>query len=154
MMADADVIDDKSFVFGGTAYAVHAGNRLEEAVSDDDLVQIHHLLHRRIEAGQKHVVHDDDPPHASGKNFASRSARLVFSPARRTSPPGCTLFPGRWRAELAALSGWRSTCRAIRHGRSPSHRLRQRRGAARRGATRRPSWTPPGIAGNRLAQDK
>ena len=60
MMADADVIDDKALVLGGPADAIHAGDGLEEAVRDDDLVEIHDLLDRRIKAGQEHVVDDHD----------------------------------------------------------------------------------------------
>jgi hypothetical protein len=50
VVADADVIHDKAFVFGLPAYSVYAGDRLKQAMSDDNLVEIHDLLHRRIEA--------------------------------------------------------------------------------------------------------
>ena len=68
VVADADVIDDKALVLGVAADPVHAGDGLEEAVGDDDLVEIHHLLHRRVEAGQQHVVHDHDA-HVAGDAF-------------------------------------------------------------------------------------
>ena len=61
VVADANIIHHKSLILRGAAHAVHASDCLEKSVRDDDLVEIHHLFHRRIEAGEQHVVHDHDP---------------------------------------------------------------------------------------------
>ena len=37
------------------------GADLQKAVRDDDLVEVHHLLHRRIETSEEHVVDDQNP---------------------------------------------------------------------------------------------
>ena len=60
MVADADIIDDEALVLGRAGDAVDARNRLEQAVRDDDLVEVHDLLDGRVEAGQQHVVDDHD----------------------------------------------------------------------------------------------
>ena len=64
----AHIIDHKSLVLGLAAHTVHAGDGLEEIVGDDHLVEIHHLLHRGIKAGQQHVV-DDQDAHVAGDAF-------------------------------------------------------------------------------------
>src|SRR5258708_9397399 len=52
VVTDADVIDYKPLVLCGTAYPIYAGDSLEKAVRNDNLVEVHHLLYRRIESGE------------------------------------------------------------------------------------------------------
>ena len=59
-MADADIIDNKTLVFAGAANPIHARYCLQQAVRNDDLDEIHYLLHRSIEPGEQHVVDNDD----------------------------------------------------------------------------------------------
>ena len=64
VVADADVVDDETLILGLAADAVDAGNRLQEVVGDDDLVEIHDLFHRGVEPGDQHVV-DDQKAHVT-----------------------------------------------------------------------------------------
>ena len=56
---DAPVVDHQSVVLVVGA-AVHAGDRLEEAVLPQRRVEVHDLLDRGVEAGEQHVADDQD----------------------------------------------------------------------------------------------
>ena len=58
VVTNADVINDKALVLPAAAHPVHTGDCLEEAMRNDDFVKVHHLLHRGIEPGKQHVVHN------------------------------------------------------------------------------------------------
>jgi hypothetical protein len=60
VVADADVINDEAFFLRRAGHAVHARDGLQQVVSDDHFVQVHHLLDGCVEAGEQHVVHDHD----------------------------------------------------------------------------------------------
>src|SRR5690349_18834379 len=60
MMTNADVIDHEALVLAGSSYTIDACDRLQEPMCHDDLIEIHDLLDGSIEAGQQHIVYDDD----------------------------------------------------------------------------------------------
>src|SRR5262249_40302053 len=62
--SDANVIDNKTLVLADAAHPVHARDRLEQSVVDNDLVQVHNLFDRGVKAGEEHVV-DNDNPHVA-----------------------------------------------------------------------------------------
>ena len=84
MVANADIVHHEALVLGFAAHAVHTGDGLQQVMGNHDLVQIHHLLDRRIEAGKQHVVDNEDPQVAvdtvfftAERQFEALDARLV-----------------------------------------------------------------------------
>ena len=84
VVADADIVNHEALVLGFATHAVHTGDGLQQIVGNHDLVQIHHLLDRGIEACKQHVVDDEDPQVAvdtvfvtSKRQFEALDARLV-----------------------------------------------------------------------------
>ena len=55
VMADADVVDHEALVLGLSGDAIDPRDSLQDVVGDDHLVEIHHLLDRRVEAREQHV---------------------------------------------------------------------------------------------------
>ncbi len=68
VMADPYVVHDKPFLLGLAAHAVDTGDGLKQVVGSDNLVEIHHLLHRRVEASEQHVV-DYQETHVAGDSI-------------------------------------------------------------------------------------
>jgi hypothetical protein len=66
------------------ARPVHAGDCLEEAMRNNDLVEIHDLFYRRIKPGEQHVVHNHDA-HISRDAFI-----LAIERRNRESKEDCT----------------------------------------------------------------
>ena len=60
VMAHAHIIHHEALVFELVADAVDAGDGLQQVVIGDHLVQIHDLFDGGVEAGEQHVVDDDD----------------------------------------------------------------------------------------------
>ena len=56
---DAEVVDDHAALLVAED-AVHARNRLHEAVPAHRLVDVHRGKARGVEAGEPHVAHDDE----------------------------------------------------------------------------------------------
>ncbi len=61
VVTDADVIHDKALVLVLIADAIYAGDGLEQIVVGNNLVEVQHLLDGRVEAGDQHIVDDNDP---------------------------------------------------------------------------------------------
>ena len=59
MVGEADVVDDEAALFV-LRHPVDAGDGLQQVVLAQPLVEIHHLLHRRVETGQQHVADDQE----------------------------------------------------------------------------------------------
>jgi hypothetical protein len=60
LVGEAQVVDHQA-AWLVAEHTVHAGDRLHEAVALHRLVGVHRVQARRVEAGQPHVAHDDDP---------------------------------------------------------------------------------------------
>ena len=56
VVADADVVDHEALVLELSGDAIDPRNSLQDVVGDDHLVEIHHLLDRRVEAREQHVL--------------------------------------------------------------------------------------------------
>ncbi len=59
MVGQADVVDDEAAVLV-LGHPVHPGDGLQQVVLPQLLVDVHHLLDRRVEAGQQHVADDQE----------------------------------------------------------------------------------------------
>ena len=92
MVADADVVDHEALVLGLPGDAVDPRDGLQQVVGDDHLVEIHHLLDRRIEAREQHVV-DDEHPRVPAHPF-------VFSTEGQLEALDARLVPRRVRMGL------------------------------------------------------
>ena len=60
VIGDTEVVDDQATGLGFED-AIHARNRLNEAVPFHWLVDIHRVERRHVEAGQPHITHDHEP---------------------------------------------------------------------------------------------
>ena len=67
-MTNADVVDHETLIFPLPADAIDTGNRLQQIVCYNDLVEIHDLFYGRIKSGQQHVP-DDQDPHVASDTF-------------------------------------------------------------------------------------
>src|SRR3984957_16043709 len=59
VVRQTDVIDDEAALFA-VRNSIHARDGLEEVVLLQPLVDVHHLLDGRVEAGQQHVANDQE----------------------------------------------------------------------------------------------
>ena len=92
VVADADVVDHEALVLGRPGDAVHPRDGLQQVVGDDHPVEIQHLLDRRVEAREQHVVDDEDGGVAAHTGVLAPEGQLEALDVR--------LVPGRVRMGL------------------------------------------------------